>query len=126
AAGRETAIEAAVEVAEIDVEILGLEAHIADDADFEAGADSPAGVSDAAARQDRQGQGGVDVANPEPAGKVGQQADQALPPAPPRPWGGHWSRVRRPQGPGPGSPLLMPNRPIPPSAPPTPGPICHL
>src|SRR5215813_9176508 len=72
AAGRETAIEAAVEVAEIDVEILGLEAHIADDADFDAGAHGPAGVADAAARQQRQG--GVDVAEREPAGEVGQEA----------------------------------------------------
>src|SRR5499427_418802 len=68
AAGRETAIEAAVEVAEIDVEILGLEAHVADDADFEAGADGPAGIGDAAARQDRQS--GIDVAEREPAGEV--------------------------------------------------------
>src|SRR5215831_581490 len=83
AAGQETAIEAAIEVAEIDVEILGLQAHIADDADFEAGAHGPAGVSDAAARQDRQGQAGVDVAHREPAGKVGQEAVEgvAYPPA---------------------------------------------
>src|SRR6266478_10097248 len=72
AAGRETAIEAAVEVAEIDVEILGLEAHIADDADLDAGAHGPAGVADAAARQQRQS--GVDVAEREPAGEVGQEA----------------------------------------------------
>src|SRR5215831_8428945 len=78
AAGQETAIEAAVEVAEIDVEIFGLQAHIADDADFEAGADGPAGVGDAAARQDRQGQAGVDVAHREPAGKVEQEAVEGV------------------------------------------------
>src|SRR6516225_9026498 len=72
AAGRKTAVEAAVEVAEIDVEILGLEAHVADDADFEAGAHGPAGVADAPARQQRQR--GVDVAEREPAGEVGQEA----------------------------------------------------
>src|SRR5262249_21180528 len=83
AAGQQTAIEAAIEVAEVDVEILGLEAHIADDADFEAGAHGPAGVADAAARQDRQGQAGVDVADREPAGEVGQEAVEgvAYPPA---------------------------------------------
>src|SRR5262245_51747989 len=81
AAGRKTAIEAAVEVAEIDVKIFGLQAHIADKADFEAGAHGPAGVADAAARQDRHG--GVDVAEREPAGDVRQEAveGQAEPPA---------------------------------------------
>src|SRR6516164_9160393 len=72
AAGQETAIEATVEVAEIDVEIFGLEAHIADDADFEPGAHGPAGVADAAARQERQR--GVDVAEREPAGEVREEA----------------------------------------------------
>src|SRR5262249_59040915 len=72
AAGRKTAIETAVEVAEIDVKIFGLQAHIADEADFEAGAHGPAGVADAAARQDRHG--GVDVAEREPAGDVRQEA----------------------------------------------------
>src|SRR5262245_30233142 len=72
AAGQETAIEAAVEVAEIDVKIFGLEAHIADDADFEARAHGPAGVADAAARQEQRG--GVDVAEREPAGEVRQEA----------------------------------------------------
>src|SRR5262245_30255085 len=81
AAGRKTAIEAAVEVAEIDVKIFGLQAHIADEADFEAGAHGPAGVADAAARQDRHG--GVDIAEREPAGDVRQEAveGQAEPPA---------------------------------------------
>src|SRR5256886_7176090 len=72
AAGRETAIEAAVEVAEIDVEILVLEAHIADDADLDAGAHGPAGVADAASRQQRQG--GIDVAELEAAREGGQDA----------------------------------------------------
>src|SRR5262245_210721 len=82
ASGRETAIEAAVEVAEIDVKVLGLQAHIADEADLEAGADGPAGVADAAARQERR-RGGVDVAEREPAGEVGQEAVEgdAQPPA---------------------------------------------
>src|SRR5262249_46759845 len=81
AAGQETAIEAAVEVAEIDVEIFGLQAHIADDADFEPGADGPAGVADAAARQARPVR--VDVANREPAGEVRQEPVEgvAQPPA---------------------------------------------
>src|SRR5262249_57147009 len=74
AAGQETAIEAAIEVAEIDVEIFGLEAHIADDTDFEARAHGPAGVSDAAARQEQRG--GVDVAEREPAGEVRQEAGE--------------------------------------------------
>src|SRR5262249_13954516 len=82
AAGRETAIEAAVEVAEIDVEILSLEAHVADDADFEAGAHGPAGVADAAARQQRQR--GVDVAEREPAGEVGQETVEGEAHAPAR------------------------------------------
>src|SRR5262249_28804302 len=83
AAGRETAIEAAVEVAEIDVKIFGLQAHIADDADFEAGADGPAGVGDAAARKAGEGRGGVDVADRGPAGDVGQEAVEGVaePPA---------------------------------------------
>src|SRR5262249_37460734 len=81
AAGQETAIEAAVEVAEIDVEIFGLQAHIADDAVWEPGAQGPAGVADAAARQ--QGRVGVDVAEREPAGEVRQEAveGEAYPPA---------------------------------------------
>src|SRR5262249_13966453 len=51
------------------------------EADFEAGAHGPAGVADAAARQDRHG--GVDVAEREPAGDVRQEAveGQAEPPA---------------------------------------------
>src|SRR5262249_27926331 len=70
--GRKPEMEPAVEVAEIDEKIFGLQAHIADEAASEAGAQGPAGVADAAARQDRQG--GVDVAEREPAGDVRQEA----------------------------------------------------
>src|SRR6266540_1735 len=76
AARDETAIEPAVEVAEIDVEILGLQTDIADEAHFEPGAHSPAGVADAAARQARPG--GVDVAQREPAGEVRQEAIEPI------------------------------------------------
>src|SRR5947209_14056775 len=65
------------------LKIFGLQAHIADDADFEAGAHGPPGAADAAARQDRHRQGGVDVAEREPAGEVRQEAVEgvAQPPA---------------------------------------------
>src|SRR5262245_42936751 len=72
---RETAIEPAVEVAEIDIQVLGLHTHIADKADLEAGADRPAGVADAPARQARPG--GIDVAEREPAGEVGHETVEA-------------------------------------------------
>src|SRR6266851_4546325 len=76
-AGRhEGAIEAAVEVAEIDVEVLGLHADIADDAELEAGADRPARRGDAAGREARQG--GIDVADREAAGEIRQEPVQGI------------------------------------------------
>src|SRR5262245_38350465 len=72
-AGRhESAIETAIEIAEIDVEVLGLHAHIADDADLEPGAEGPAGTAVAAAGKARPGR--IDVAGRESAGDVGQEA----------------------------------------------------
>src|SRR6266545_5546640 len=76
AARNETAIEPAVEVAEIDVEILGLQTDIADEAHFEPGAHSPASVADAAARQARPG--GVDVTQREPASEIRQEAIEPI------------------------------------------------
>src|SRR3979490_1696516 len=70
AARSETAIEAAVEVAEIDVEILGFHADIADDGELEAGADGPPCGGRAAGRE--AWQGGADVADREAGGDVGQ------------------------------------------------------
>src|SRR5437763_16407341 len=76
-AGRkETAIEPAVEVAEIDVEILGLHAHIADDARFETDTDGPARVAGIAAGQHRRS--GSDVAGGDAAGDVGQEAVEGV------------------------------------------------
>src|SRR5262245_53203964 len=72
-AGRhETAIETAIEIAEIDIEVLGLHAHIADHADLESDAEGPAGTAVAAAGKARPGR--IDVAGGEAASDVGQEA----------------------------------------------------
>src|SRR5262249_10794427 len=73
---RQRAIEAAVEVGEIDIELVGLHADIADDAELEAGADRPARRGDAAARE--AGQGGIDVADREAAGEIRQEAVEGV------------------------------------------------
>src|SRR5262249_56354193 len=73
--GGETAIEPAVEVAEIHIEIFGLQIHIAHQTDFEPGADGPAGVADAAAREARPV--GIDVSERQPTREVRQEAVEA-------------------------------------------------
>src|SRR2546423_651832 len=76
AVGGKPAIEAAIEVAEVDIEILGLHAHVWNDADLEAAAHGPAGGGDAAAGEARHGR--VDVAEREPGGEVGQEPVEGI------------------------------------------------
>src|SRR5262245_32894776 len=72
----EAAIETAVEVAEIDIEVLGLHADVADHADLESDAEGPAGTAVAAAGQARPGR--IDVASGEAAGDVGHEAVEGV------------------------------------------------
>src|SRR5262245_1511646 len=73
---RETAIETAIEIAEIDIKVLGLHAHIADHADLEPDAEGPAGVAVAAAGQSRPRR--ADIPGRETAGDVGHEAVEGV------------------------------------------------
>src|SRR4029077_6068737 len=76
-AGRhESAIETAIEIAEIDIEVLGLHADIADHADLEPDAEGPAGVAVAAPRQSRARH--ADIPGRETAGDVGHEAVEGI------------------------------------------------
>src|SRR5262245_28745002 len=73
---RETAIETAIEIAEIDIKVLGLHAHIADHADLEPDAEGPAGVAVAAAGQSRPRR--ADIPGRKTAGDVGHEAVEGV------------------------------------------------
>src|SRR5262249_15887654 len=72
AARQQAAIKPAVEVAEVDVEIFTLDAHVAHDAEFESGAHGPSGVGDAAAG--KTGNARADVAERQAGGEIRQES----------------------------------------------------
>src|SRR4029079_1849670 len=67
----EPAIEAAIEVAEIEVKVLGLDAHIAHNAGLDTGTHGPAHLGIAARGKD--GCGRIDIADREPCRQVRQK-----------------------------------------------------
>src|SRR5579862_10003017 len=74
--GRAAAAGAAIEAAEIDVEVFGLGAPVARQREFDAAAHGPARIGGAAARQ--AGRGGADVARRKAAGDVGQETIECV------------------------------------------------
>lgn len=72
AGGREPAIEAAIEAAEVEIEILGLDAHVAHNAHLDAAAHRPSGPGDTAGR--KSGHGRVDVAHRKPRCQIRKKA----------------------------------------------------
>src|SRR5439155_17410147 len=69
---QQAAIEPAVEVAEVDEQILALDAHIRDDAELETAAHGPSGIGDAAAG--KSGNAGANVAECQAGGEIRQEA----------------------------------------------------
>src|SRR5262245_13268834 len=75
-AGQRPAAKAAIDVAKIDIEILGLCGPGSEQPDFETGADSPAGIGVILA--DVAWQVRMDVADCQAAGHIGQEAVEGV------------------------------------------------